>query len=186
MKRVLMILFLVGLFSSCKDKCLICPENYVIKNDVCHCESDFIRNGHCYKKEYLSELDYFIQEKPSLCSGFEELISLKYLQHNYNAAGVLKENIGFFDETSAAGQYRLFKFGSDSFYAPSWHITGVLGVSSNLTLEPFKKVIDGKTCYLRFNTKVVSPNHLRLYFFWMTKNDVLKSGYCIRNFYQPY
>jgi len=184
MRNLLLILFTIGVFSSCKE-CLTCPENYVIKNDICHCESGFIRNNKCGQKAHLRENSIFIQEDGALCPGFEEISLLKYVQHDFRGVGVVRENIYLYNATLPAARYRLLQFSSDSFYAPSWHITGDLGVISNLTLEPFKREIDGKTCYLRFNSKVVSPNHLRWYFFWMTKNDELKSDYCIRNFYQP-
>ena len=186
MRKSLIVLLVLGFFSSCKDKCLTCPENYVVKNNQCHCESGYIEDGKCYEKEYLKELNIFIQEETEGCEGFEPLVYFKYMQHNFVGTGVEKENVYFFDETSAVDKYRVFEYTNDSFYAPSWIKNSMLGVSNSRTLGNHERQIDGKTCYLRFNMKVVSPNHLRLYFFWMTKEDELKSDYCIRNFYQPF
>lgn len=186
MKKALFVLLIAIGFSSCKEDCKTCPENYVLKNNECECESGVIINGDCQALDEFRESNGFVQELTPVCDGFQGVEKYKYA-YFYNASTTLnKINIDFYGSEISSESTVVYFSNNDSFYSGKYSNLGLKGITFKKNGgEYFEKQIDGETCYLRCNIKVLSSRHMKYYFFFANLKDERKSEYCIRHFYQP-
>ena len=186
MKKIVCIMLLVMSFYSCKKDCKTCPENYVLKNDECKCESGVIFDGECSSIEEFRAASGFIQEESPVCQGFEGVELYQYSYQVYDpGSGTNKMNLFFFGDEVVSERAVLYAVGNDSFRSAMYK-EGVNGITfKNNGGVYFEKQIDNETCYLRCNVKMLSPRHAKYYFYFANKSEERKSDYCIRHFYQP-
>lgn len=187
MKKIVCIMLLAFSLNACKKDCRTCPENYVLKNEECECESGVVIQGECKSKNFLRENNYYIQESTSVCEGFEGIENYEFVHQTVlSSNSTSKISLLFYGSNIINELGVVYTVGSDSLKSSRYADLGLKGISyKNNGYRYFEKEINGEICYLRCNIKIESARHMKYYFYFANIKDERKSEYCVRHFYQP-